>query len=205
MIQQLRKIITIIMRFFNQKEKQYMDLRKKIDSDIEKLPNCCSKGCSFCCFQPIEIFDFEKKTIKNAIKKLDTTTKNNIKINLESWFNLLNANTVGSTTLEGNDILQLFQNMSPNKHQCPLLINNLCSIYDDRPLACRLHVVEYNIQSCNADPYRWASNASFNVRRQMLVDLQNRGEELQLLYLPYIATEIIPINTPIKPIKKWII
>ncbi len=87
------------------------------------------------------------------MSKLDDETKQTIKENLESWFVFFNRNAPDNKVLDAQDLLQNFHFLHPlNKHGCPLLVNNLCSIYNSRPLACRIHVVESNPSECEKDP-----------------------------------------------------
>jgi Fe-S-cluster containining protein len=144
----------------------------------------------------------KKKTIKNAIQKLDDKTKDIVKNNLDSWFSFLNTNTVGISILEGSYMLRTFHSMFPNRHPCPLLINGLCSIYDDRPLACRLHIVENNALECALDPYRDTSDASSDVKDKLKAELTKNGQR-ELLNLSYIVDEVIPTSVHKKTITKW--
>lgn len=183
------------------KENQYIVLKKKIDFAVKQLNNCCKEGCSYCCYQLIEVFDFEKQAIKDAISKLDDETKFIIKENLESWFSFFNLNSPDNKVLDAKDLLQNFHSLHPlNKHTCPLLINNLCSIYNNRPFACRIHVVESNPSQCEVEPYRASSKDSFNIRKNLSQEMTKKKHYMTLL--PYILSEVINIESNIKPIKK---
>lgn len=184
------------------KENQYVVLKKKIDFAAKKLKNCCEVGCSFCCYQLIEVFDFEKQSIKNAINKLDDSAKATIKENLESWFSFFNENTPNSKTLDEHDTISNLMDLGlSKKHKCPLLINNLCSIYNSRPLACRIHVVESNPNLCEKDPYRAASKESHSIRMEIFKEMKEK-RKYYITFLPYIASEVIKVGSSIKPIKK---
>ena len=76
----------------------------------------CRKGCSACCHMPVEITKSEAELIGNAISRKP-------------------------------------EHLSPGHHKlasslhsrpdtpCPFLINNACSIYENRPIVCRNHTV----------------------------------------------------------------
>ncbi|WP_430827478.1 YkgJ family cysteine cluster protein [Chryseobacterium indologenes] len=165
------------------------------------MNSCCTTGCAHCCYQLIEVFDFEKQSIKNAVSKLDDETKQTIKENLESWFVFFNRNAPDNKVLDAQDLLQNFHFLHPlNKHGCPLLVNNLCSIYNSRPLACRIHVVESNPSECEKDPYRASSKDSFDIRTNLSQQMAQKKHYMTLL--PYILSEVINIESKIKPIKK---
>ncbi|WFB65505.1 YkgJ family cysteine cluster protein [Chryseobacterium sp. WX] len=185
------------------KENQYIVLKKKVDFATKNLKNCCKTGCSFCCYQLIEVFDFEEQTIKDAINKLDDNNKAIIKKNLESWFTFFNENTPNEKVLDEHDTISNMINLGlSKKHPCPLLINNLCSIYNNRPLACRVHVVESNPELCEKDPYRASSKESHSIRNKIFSEIKQKKGKYYMTFLPYIATEIIKIESQIKPIKK---
>ncbi|SFN06166.1 Putative zinc-or iron-chelating domain-containing protein [Chryseobacterium oleae] len=184
------------------KENQFITLKKKTDFAVNQINNCCNVGCSFCCYQLIEVFDFEKQAIKNAVNKLSDEMKAIIKLNLESWFNFFNQNTPENKVLDEKDtIVRLMELDLSNKHQCPLLVDNLCAIYSNRPLACRVHVVESKPELCDKDPYRASSRDSHNIRSEIFADIKMK-KKYSLIFLPYIITEVIQIHSKLKPIKK---
>lgn len=184
------------------KENQFITLKKKTDFAVKQLNNCCSAGCSFCCYQLIEVFDFEKQAIKSAVNKLSDEVKSIVKLNLESWFNFFNQNTPENKILDEKDtIVKLMELDLSNKHKCPLLVDNLCSIYSNRPLACRVHVVESKPELCEKDPYKASSRDNHNIRSEIFADIKTK-KKYSLIFLPYIITEVIQISTKLKPIKK---
>lgn len=184
------------------KENQYITLKKKTDFAVNKLNNCCEAGCSFCCYQLIEVFDFEIQTVKRAIDKLNNETKEIIKQNLESWFKFFNDNTPDDKILDKSDTIDTFMILGmTKKHSCPLLINNLCSIYSNRPLSCRVHVVESEPKLCEKDPHRSPATGSTLIRNEIFQEMKLK-KKYYITYLPYIVIQTIKIESQIKPIKK---
>ena len=74
----------------------------------------CSKGCSFCCHDLILITATEYNLIKKSGKKPDS--------------NLINIQKSSN-----------FRSLPFAQKKCAFLIDNQCSIYEDRPLVCRKH------------------------------------------------------------------
>lgn len=187
------------------KEAQYVSLKKRTDFALNNTNNCCKKGCSFCCYQLTEVLDFEKQTIKNAINILDAETKIQVKNNLESWTIYFNKNTPDDKLLDDHETVEfLFEISIFEKHQCPLLIDNCCAIYNNRPLACRLHLVKSDSNLCEEDAYRASSDECNEIRKDVMKEIKTKGKH-QLTYLPYIIAEVIPTQLQIKPIKRTVI
>ncbi|WP_223599824.1 YkgJ family cysteine cluster protein [Chryseobacterium sp. GVT01B] len=180
----------------------YTALKRDIDNIVNQFKNCCSKGCSFCCYQMVEVYDFEVESIKASIKGLEQSIKGKVKSNLEEWFDYFNKYTPENKVLDENDTIKgLIKISKVEKHKCPLLVDNCCSIYENRPLTCRIHLVENHPEKCEKDPYRESSPQSSNVRFHLQRYLMGIRKS-QLFFLPHIATEEINIDKKIKPLKK---
>lgn len=89
------------------------DLRKIFDYQKEYI--ACKKGCSYCCRQgDYPISELEFKYINLAYTKLNQQIKDEINKNIKG-----------------------LQKDNPDSYICPFLIDNECSIYNNRPLVCR--------------------------------------------------------------------
>jgi len=84
----------------------------------EGFPVICKMGCSYCCYSMILISDVEFALVAKYM----------LQYNITPHFGDLDY---GTLTRE--------QHMATpyEKRKCPLLINNVCSIYPVRPLICR--------------------------------------------------------------------
>lgn len=94
----------------------------------------CKAGCSYCCHQPATAFAFEAIRIAEALKKSRSAAK------LES----LKAKM--SARVKGFKDSSVSKNIN-NKTACPLLSENQCSVYEDRPLTCRL-AHSFSVKRC---------------------------------------------------------
>lgn len=70
----------------------------------------CGKGCSKCCHTDISVFEVEANLIKNWFSALDEAKKNEL---LAQW------------------------KSSPVKGACSFLYDDVCTIYEVRPIICR--------------------------------------------------------------------
>lgn len=103
----------------------------------------CKRGCAFCCYQTVIIFDWEA----DRMERLSGVKRNGYK---------------------GHGM-----DYTPEKHEqtiakyhgviCPFLKNNECSVYFARPMACRLHFsVADDAELCNLETNPGAKVPYFN-------------------------------------------
>ena len=104
----------------------------------------CRRGCSFCCHQPVFCVTHEFNYLADYINNhfSDSTKK-------EIQRKAIRKNELVS----GLTQTQLLQHRSP----CPLLINGKCSVYEARPMACRIYL-STNVSTCRKD-YEHPENA----------------------------------------------
>ncbi|WP_123922196.1 MULTISPECIES: YkgJ family cysteine cluster protein [Flavobacterium] len=181
----------------------YEDVKTGIDRFILQQKNCCKIGCAFCCYQTIEVIDIEIDAIKDfLVNKIDEITKEKIKENLKEYFIFFNKNTPNNKILDEHDLINHFQDIAnTSKCKCPLLIENKCSIYEGRPLACRIHVVEKNPEICEAEPYRDSAPLAINVRGSLLQYVLSK-KKTYIIPLAYLIAEALMPEMELKPIKK---
>lgn len=90
---------------------------QKISSDVRQVSAsfaACSKGCSNCCHQRVELSQTEADTIAHNIKRKA--------VQLSPAYKLPDMDAFGSTT------------------PCNFLVEGECSIYEHRPFMCRNYV-----------------------------------------------------------------
>ena len=100
---------------------------------LEKVANrnetACEKGCSYCCHQPATVFAFEAIRIAEVIKN-DARTIEKMKERVKG--------------LRGKSVRDNIN----NKTACPLLDGEgQCSVYENRPLTCRL-AHSFSVKRC---------------------------------------------------------
>jgi uncharacterized protein len=89
----------------------------------------CRKGCSHCCHIAVAVTWHEARYIGKHTGKTPTPRKQ----------------VRHTPSFEGFDY--------GYHNPCPFLVNNLCSIYEHRPLACRVHVnLDVDELLCRLDP-----------------------------------------------------
>jgi Fe-S-cluster containining protein len=100
----------------------------------QSQPIHCTKGCEWCCHQPVFALSFEMDYLTRFIEtNFDTETKNRIKLKAESKMNAFGF-------LNETNLLNA-------KFPCPLLENGACLAYSARPMACRIYLSS-DVNSC---------------------------------------------------------
>jgi Fe-S-cluster containining protein len=94
----------------------------------------CKKGCAYCCHQSVFVLPHEAFYLFIYLKTI---------CNKETLDDLKNK------ILEKNVITSVmdFKSILRNTKPCPFLENNICSVYEARPMACRLFQ-SMDVRSC---------------------------------------------------------
>ncbi len=114
----------------------------------------CEKGCSACCRQPIPLAEIEAYKIAEVVENLPAPRRTAIKKRFDEacrrfyeirWFEKLDECAYLSKEEREKVILEYFyENVA-----CPFLENGACSIYQERPLACREYLVTSPAENCS--------------------------------------------------------
>ena len=126
-----KKAIIVVKEYIKNygEDKAIKEIHRVIDKTQKKIEidkkTSCHLGCSLCCHDEITL----SKTEANYLKPLLKKTKRNKKI-------LNRQNSRG------------FKNLTWAEKQCSLLKNGRCSIYNNRPIVCRLHNSSDEPQEC---------------------------------------------------------
>jgi len=131
-----QKLEKKLKRFKDNKEiieyaRTYIDKRNQISIKEKKVS--CKKKCSHCCFIPVIVFSGEIDLIqgkhnKKIYQMRDTIEKQ--KDGLNNWYDL-----------------------SFKTRKCIFLKKDECTIYKDRPLMCRAHLVDNISEKCDTTKY----------------------------------------------------
>ncbi len=119
--------------------KQYMAISDLTHSFTKRThqqnqPIACVKGCSWCCFQPVYLTTQEALLLYEYI--------------LQSF----DAQQIRDIKSKAEKKLKKTKNLSEEKkqhiiHACPFLLDDVCSVYPVRPMACRIYLSK-NVDSC---------------------------------------------------------
>ncbi|MFA9388579.1 MAG: YkgJ family cysteine cluster protein [Prolixibacteraceae bacterium] len=156
----------IVSKWF---EKKY----REIDLQLADLSPQCAKGCDWCCYQSIEILNWEEPLILEFINsQLSKRQKNRIKKKLIDWFDYLDQKIPLKPILTTEDVFEKFQQMQGgDRKPCIFLHKHECLIYPVRPISCRTHVAEQKVLGCIENPLQDSSDEATNLRIRILNEI----------------------------------
>lgn len=173
------------------------------DQDMTCLKKVCRKGCDACCYQITPANTWEEiKIVEFIHKRLDFRTKAVLRKNLEEWFARFNgatreaSKTSPLTPIEMNLMEHLFREQ---RVPCPMLMECTCTIYEVRPLACRVHIEPDDLANCRNDPHKITTSEARSIYKKSLKAFDPRIFHLQNKPVAYaVAGELEP-NVSAKP------
>jgi len=96
-------------------------------AERQKIPVACHKGCQWCCHQAVYANSYELHFLSEKIKvRFSPENVSKLQERTEIKF------AVSSKMSE--------EEVAKYKSPCPLLENGACSIYEARPMACRIYL-----------------------------------------------------------------
>jgi Fe-S-cluster containining protein len=96
-------------------------------AERQKMGVACHKGCHWCCHQAVYANSYELHFLSEKIKTRFPSDK------ISKWIEA--AETKYTATSQMNEV-----EVSKYKAPCPLLENGACSVYEARPMACRIYL-----------------------------------------------------------------
>jgi Fe-S-cluster containining protein len=153
---------------------QWFQLKyKEVDKQMSSLTKVCKRGCDWCCYQSVQILNWEEPLILSYIStQLDSDQKEMIKTRLLLWFEHLDQFFKGRKHLTMEELFVDF-NHQQDSHSLPCVFLHCheCLIYPVRSLCCRMHIVDVDPDYCIVDPLRDASPAAEGLRKKVLRDI----------------------------------
>jgi len=128
----------------------------KLRRDRKVVP--CRKGCSACCSYLVplsvpEVFHLRQEVLampaddQRTVMKSCLETARIILDNMPSDFDISESTKVNGRTQAS----RLGRWYAALKSPCPFLSDGLCTKYDQRPTACREHIMTGSVSSCEAE------------------------------------------------------
>lgn len=129
----------------------YRDIDREIHDELDRLRDeegiepTCREGCCHCCGVAILATLPEALVISNYIKQEFTSGKTEaLRRRMERWFVSMNED-LPMVLRAGIDEHTAVHEFGPT---CPLLDDEVCSVYPVRPWICRCHFATSNPRSC---------------------------------------------------------
>jgi Fe-S-cluster containining protein len=131
-------------------------LIEKWQQKVEKI-HCCNSGCSYCCHQLIEVYDFELIAIMEYIREncLDFILDKAIHIS-ELIESSINMSPYKYSLFNNDDKFQYKKEYRTLNTPCIFLKDNKCLIYPVRPISCLNYYCYTSVNEC-ANPNKMPS------------------------------------------------
>lgn len=114
----------------------------------------CQKGCGACCRQPVPLPEFEAYEIAEMVEKMPELRRRQIKERFDTA--LAHFTEIGwverfenCANFSPEERTEMFLDYFKEDVPCPFLIDEACSIHQDRPLACREYLVTNPAENCS--------------------------------------------------------
>lgn len=154
----------------------YQQLKTIYDDFAATLSVACEKKCATCCTRNVILTGLEGFEIIShleSIKQLDLLDRLRDEAGKKRFQPEITTNGLAELCMNGEDPPEEESEVAWG--QCPLLIDDMCSIYESRPFECRCFISENDcrqVGSADMDPYVITVN---NVFRQFLEHVDQTG------------------------------
>lgn len=123
-------------------------LKSQVRGEGHVIP--CQRGCDACCYDLPLVFDIEMSPLIERVKKMSLDERNRVEARLRGW--LISMRTAKLDPYGGEPTKAVLQAYHMAHIACPLLDreNHVCTVYEDRPLACRgHHIIDETPDACS--------------------------------------------------------
>lgn len=126
------RMVEATYRYIDDFMHQFLGHCQLSDSQVD-----CKKGCSYCCHQSVFVLPYEAITLVKYCK-------DKLEIN---QYNKFREQVIEKDAITSQMTVNQFLNYTK---PCPFLTDNVCGVYEVRPMACRLFL-SMNVASCEQE------------------------------------------------------
>ncbi|PYS89267.1 MAG: hypothetical protein DMF62_07625 [Acidobacteria bacterium] len=139
---------------FHQMADSFADIGIQAESEAGKHVSCKAK-CASCCHQAIPVSEVEAYYIADLVAAMPEPRRTEIVSRFAKtlehfktigWFDDLHSSKAGSMKGAERLVLWYFNEQIP----CPFLEDSMCSIYEQRPIACREYLATSPAENCSS-------------------------------------------------------
>lgn len=174
----------------------------------------CKKGCGACCRHFVAVTEVEAYDIAEIVEKMPEPRRGEVKERFKQ--SLAHFTEIGwmekfenCAEPESNETLEVLKSYFKEGIPCPFLVEESCSIYEERPLTCREHLVTNPPENC-AQPTRENMDV-VRIPVHPMANILDLGQEKPingLNVVPLVASlkwaDTKPNNFPEKTGQEWI-
>ena len=123
-----------------------------VETQGEKIS--CKKGCGACCRQPVPLAEIEAYQLAELVENLPEPRQTEVRKRFDEafkhfaeigWYERLSQAAGKEKEEQEKVVLDYFREGIP----CPFLVDESCSIHQDRPVACREYLVTTPAENCS--------------------------------------------------------
>ncbi|HPR31524.1 MAG TPA: hypothetical protein PLK12_05500 [Prolixibacteraceae bacterium] len=165
---------------------KFRNIYREADSVMQTLRPVCRKGCSWCCYQLIELLNWEAPILIDYLKKnKHRPIFAEVRNNLSEWFRFCHHTCASQSELTLDEAFQhLPAEQARKRIPCPFLVDRCCVVYPVRPLSCRLHISRISSRICRINPLNDSDPDALAYRKKVVNDIvQHVPTTLRLLPL----------------------
>lgn len=179
----------------------FIKVYNEADKTMLSLNPFCKKGCSWCCYQSVEILNWEEAVILDYLQSWKhSQVFQEVLKNLERWFSFFENATCTKTELTMYDAFDILHAQQADSNiACPFLVDHCCAIYPVRPLCCRCHIATGNARKCKADPLN-DSIPEAEAYREKVVNEIVRNVPTTLRLLPFSVAPFFGLGHKVKQV-----
>jgi Fe-S-cluster containining protein len=113
----------------------------------------CTKGCAACCRTLVPVAEVEARRLRDLVDSMPDGRRQAVRERFQAARQRLAASGLLERldqldALWGDDLLALIADYFRLSIACPFLEDEACSIYEERPIACREHMVTSPAERC---------------------------------------------------------
>lgn len=113
----------------------------------------CKAGCAACCRQLVPIGEIEAVRLQELVEQMSEADKGKVKTRFADALEKLNEAGLleklrNLSALSINERKEVANEYFRLQIECPFLENESCTIYPDRPIACREYLVTSPVKNC---------------------------------------------------------
>ncbi len=143
-------------------------------------PVTCAAGCSACCSEPV-IGD--RSEVEHLLRSLSESQIAVVRVKTERWLK-----NIRKTRLLASERPNVIDYRAANL-VCPLLMDNLCSVYNRRPTSCRHHLAIGPRRKC--DKLKERPNQTFiKMPQSTMASLQILALNLPVIVMDHIGVHL---------------
>lgn len=142
-----------MLPIFHQMSDSFADIGVQAAADAGNAVSCRAK-CTACCYQAVPVSEAELYYIAELVNEMPEPRRTEIRGRFESayghfrasgWFDALRSGKGRSWSGAEELVLDYFREGVP----CPFLEDSMCSIYANRPIACREYLAVSDPVNCS--------------------------------------------------------